>query len=119
MASGRPTIDWNWVVERLQDTDQERALKAIRVHCALRQLDGAWPVPVEAVIEEGRRRLPPPPEPAPAVAEEVVAVAEAEQGSAAPKSRTRPSRAAKPEQRPAAPSATSEEAADDEQLSLW
>ena len=41
MASGRPTIDWNWVVERLQDTDQERALKAIRVHCALRQLDGA------------------------------------------------------------------------------
>ena len=118
MASGRPTIDWTWVVERLQDADQERALKAIRVHCALRQLDGAWPAPVEAVIEEGRRRLPPPSEPVPAVAEEVVAVAEAEQGSAAPKSRTR-QRVAKPEQRPAAPPATSEEAADDEQLSLW
>lgn len=59
MASGRPTIDWTWVVERLQDADQERALKAIRVHCALRQLDGVWPVPAEVVIEEGRRRLPP------------------------------------------------------------
>ena len=59
MASGRPTIDWTWVVERLQDADQERALKAIRVHCALRQLDGVWPVPADVVIEEGRRRLPP------------------------------------------------------------
>jgi hypothetical protein len=107
MTSGRPTIDWNWVVERLQDADQERALRAIRVHCALRQLDGAPPAPVEAVVEEGRRRLPPLPKPAPAVAEEVVAAAGAEQGSA------------DPEPPPAAPPATREEAADDQQLALW
>jgi hypothetical protein len=40
MAFGRPPIDWIWVIERLQDADQERALKAISVHCALRLLDG-------------------------------------------------------------------------------
>ena len=55
--AAREAIDWTWS-SRLQDTDRKRAMAAIRVHCALRQLDGTWPAPVDAVIEEAHRQLP-------------------------------------------------------------